>query len=108
MIVLVVLLPKWSSGASIILVANFINIIGIVSGTAWAISQRTKMRRMANFNAGAHAGTTRTTTRFPAASIADAFSIDDPPVAGSLLSSSLGLPATSGSLSRGCSPDTQV
>jgi hypothetical protein len=105
LIVLAVLLPGWFSGAYIIFVANFINIIGIVFATAWAINQRTKIRRVVNFNAGAHARTTRTTIQFPVASIADAFSMDDPPVAGPLLSSSSVLP-TSGVFSRGCSTDS--
>lgn len=99
LIILAVLLPGWFSGAYIIFVANFINIIGIVFATAWAINQRTKTRRMVKFNAGVHARTTRTTIRIPATSITDTFSVDGPPVVGPLLLSAVS--HTSGLVSRG-------
>jgi hypothetical protein len=76
LIALAVLLPGWFGGSYIIFIANFINIISIVFGTAWAINQRMKMRRMVQFNAGTHARTTLTTVQSPVASIADALSVD--------------------------------
>jgi hypothetical protein len=105
LIVLAVLLPGWFSDAYIIIfVANFVNIVGIVFATAWAINWSTKMRRMVKFNAGAHARTTRTTIRLPVASIVDTFSVDSPRVVGPLLSSSV--LHTSGLVSQGDSSES--
>ena len=89
LIILAVLLSGWFSGAYIIFVANFINIIGIVFATAWAINQRTRMCQMVKFNTGVHARTTRTMIRILATSITDTFSVDGPPVVGPLLSSAV-------------------
>jgi len=44
LIILAVFLPGWFSGAYILLVANFVTIIGIVFTTVWAINQSTIMR----------------------------------------------------------------
>ena len=60
LIILAVLLPGWFSGAYIIFVANFINIISIIFAMAWAINQRMKTHWMVKFNAGIYACTTRT------------------------------------------------
>ncbi|KAN0109112.1 hypothetical protein V8E52_009634 [Russula decolorans] len=47
LIVLVVFLPGWFSGAYVIFVANFITIIGIMFATVWAINQSRMMRPVA-------------------------------------------------------------
>ena len=99
LIILAILLPGWFSGAYIIFVTNFINIIGIIFATAWAINQRMKTRRMVKFNADVHAHTTCTMIQIPATFITDTFSVNGPPVVGPLLSSAVS--HTSGLVSRG-------
>ena len=99
LIILAVLLPGWFSGAYIIFVTNFINIIDIIFAMAWAINQRMKTRRMVKFNADVHAHTTCTMIRIPATFIIDTFSVNGPPVVGPLLMSAVS--HTSGLVSRG-------
>lgn len=68
-------LPKWSSGAFILYVANFIAILGIVFATVWTTKLNWVLRRMVESGADTH---TQSTMRFQAKSIADAFTMCDP------------------------------
>ncbi len=74
-IVLMICLPGWSSGAYILFVANFITIFGIVFATVWTTNLNWIMRRMVEAGIDAR---TQSTMRFQAKSIADTFSVYDP------------------------------
>jgi hypothetical protein len=75
LIVLMISLPSWSSGAYILYVANFIAILGIVFATVWTTNLNWIMRRMVEAGADTH---TQSTMRFQAKSIADVFTMYDP------------------------------
>jgi hypothetical protein len=74
-IVLMISLPSWSSGAYILFVSNFITILGIVFATVWTTNLNWVMRRMVEAGVDAR---TQSTMRFQAKTVADAFSMHDP------------------------------
>ena len=73
-IVLMIFLPGWSSGAYILFVANFITILGIVFATVWTTNLNWIMRRIVEAGIDTR---TQSSMRFQAKSIADAFSLCD-------------------------------
>jgi len=73
-IILRVFLPGWSSGAYVLLISNFVTIIGIVFATVWATNQTWITRHMEQFNITVDART-QSTVHFPAGSIASAISL---------------------------------
>jgi len=83
-IVLMILLPSWSSGAFILFVANFITILGIVFATVWTTNQNWIIRRMVEAGIDAR---TQSTMHFQAKSIAEALSAFDPYGSSEFLSS---------------------
>ncbi|KAI0269846.1 hypothetical protein BC834DRAFT_967582 [Gloeopeniophorella convolvens] len=74
-IVLMILLPHWTSGIYILFVANFVTILGIVFATVWTTNQNWILRRM--LEAGNDART-MSAMRFQAKTITDALSVCDP------------------------------
>jgi hypothetical protein len=74
-IVLMIFLPGWSSGAYILFVANYITILGIVFATVWTTNLNWIMRRMVEAGIDSRS---QSSMRFQAKSIADAFSVCDP------------------------------
>jgi hypothetical protein len=74
-IILMILLPGWSSGAFILFITNFITILGIVFATVWTTNQNWILRRMVEAGVDAR---TQSTMRFQPKSIVEALSIFDP------------------------------
>ncbi|KAI0250804.1 hypothetical protein BJV78DRAFT_537291 [Lactifluus subvellereus] len=74
-IVLMIVLPDWTSGTYIIFIANFITILGIVFATVWTTNQNWILRRMVEAGIDAR---TQSTMHFQTKSTTDAFSVFDP------------------------------
>lgn len=89
LIVLMIFLPSWSSGAYILYVSNFITILGIVFATVWTTNLNWVLRRMVEAGFDTH---TQSTMRFQVKSIADAYTVYDPYASPELLSPTTVIP----------------
>lgn len=70
-----ILLPEWSGGIFLLLIANFVTIFGIVFATIWTTNQNWISRRMVEAGVDVR---TQSTMHFQSKTIADTLSVCDP------------------------------